>query len=63
MLDVDLEPGTDYDVWISLGKAGGEDVRIGWELIIADAPSPVPLASVDFLEELEGHDHSDGFHR
>ncbi len=57
-LEGDLEPGSRYEIWISLGKASGENVRIGWELIVADSPSPSPpLAHVDFLEELQGHQH------
>ena len=60
-LEGDLEPGSDYDIWISLGKASGEAVRIGWQLIVADSASPsAPLARVDFLEELQGHEHSPG---
>jgi hypothetical protein len=56
-----LEPGSGYEIWISLGKASGENVRIGWQLIVADAPAPsAPLAHVDFLEELQGHQHSAG---
>ena len=63
-LDGDLQSGSDYEIWISLGKASGEDVRIGWQLIVADAPAgSAPLALVDFLEELEGHEHSAAYDR
>jgi len=55
----DLEPGSGYEIWISLRKASGEDVRIGWQSIVADAPAPpATRARVDFLEELQGHQHS-----
>ena len=58
-LGEDLEPGSGYEIWISLGKASGENVRIGWQLIVADAPAPsAPRVRVDFLEELQGHQHS-----
>ena len=63
-LEGDVQPGSGYEIWISLGKAGGEDVRIGWQLIVADIPTPsAPLALVDFLEELQGHQHSAGYDR
>ncbi len=60
-LDGDLTPGSHFEIWISLGKASGEDVRIGWQLIVADAAAPsAPLVRVDFLEDLQSHHHSTG---
>jgi hypothetical protein len=42
LLTEDLVPGSPYDLWLTIGKAG-DPARIEWELLIVDptaAPAP-----------------------
>jgi hypothetical protein len=36
LLDDDVRPGTDFVVRLTVGKAGGAQTKVGWQLSIED---------------------------
>ena len=43
----DIRPGTDFVVRLTVGKAGGAQTKVGWQLSIEDPAAAAPGAGHD----------------